>query len=55
MVQAGCSQLIFKHVECANNMGIHMFSRFQGIFLYCGIYKIKYGTLSQYYHDNKEN
>jgi len=47
------SQFIVKHVECANNMGIYMFSCFEWIFLYCGVNKIKYGTLSQYYHDNK--
>jgi hypothetical protein len=30
-----------------------MVSCFERTFLYCGVYKIKHGTLSQYYHDNK--
>jgi hypothetical protein len=53
MVQVWISQFIVKHVECANNMGIYMDSCFERTFLYCGVYKIKHGTLSQYYHDNK--
>ncbi len=53
MVQVWGSQFIVKHVESANYMGIYMFSCFEWIFFYCGVYKIKYGTLSQYYHDNK--
>jgi hypothetical protein len=34
-------------------MGIYVFSCFEWIFLYCGVYKIKHGILNQYYHDNK--
>ncbi len=53
MVQVWSSLLIVKHIECANNMGIYMFSCFKWIFLDCGVYKSKYGSLSQYYHDIK--
>jgi hypothetical protein len=47
------SQFTIKHVKCANNMGNYILLGLEWIFLYCGVFKVKHGTLNQYCYNNK--